>query len=133
MHITTKIFVTLAGLLHVLFFALESLFFMDERVYTRFRLASLEHAEIVRLFAYNQGWYNLFLAIAAFAGVFFSSKLKPNVGNTLAIYACFSMIGAALVLITSSLEMARAAAIQGFFPLLAVITFFILKPPVEQH
>lgn len=126
MHISTKIFVLLAGLLHVLIFAMESIFFMNEKVYVRFRLETIEQAEIVKLFAYNQGWYNLFLAIAALAGVFLSSKLKPNVGNTLSMYACFSMLAAALVLVTSSFEMARAACIQGGFPLLAILTFFFI-------
>ena len=127
MHISTKIFVTVSGLIHCLFFAMESLFFMDEQVYTRFRLDSVAEAEIVRLFAYNQGWYNLFLAIAAFVGAFLGHKLKPNVGNTLAMYACFSMLGAALVLIYSSPDMLRASIVQGLFPVLAIVTFFVLK------
>ena len=127
MHLSTKLFVTLSALLHCGFFAMESVFFMNESVYTRFRLTSLADAETVRLFAYNQGWYNLFLAIAALIGVFFASKLKRNVGNTLSMYACFSMLAAALVLVTSSPEMLRAAIIQGLFPLLAIATFFLLK------
>lgn len=131
MPLITKIFVILAGILHVLFFAMESVFFMNEQVYTRFRFETLAEAEIVQGFAYNQGWYNLFLAIAALVGVFMAGKLKPNVGNTLAMYACLSMLGAALVLITSSIEMARAATIQGVFPLLALVTFFTMKPAKE--
>lgn len=127
MHISTKIFVTLAGLLHVVIFAMESVFFMNENVYSRFGLFSIEHAQIVKAFAYNQGWYNLFLAIAALTGVFFAKKMRPNIGNTLSLYACFSMLAAALVLITSSPEMARAAITQGVFPALALVTFFILK------
>lgn len=126
-HLTTKIFVILAGVLHVVIFAMESVFFMNEAVYTRFKLTSLEHAEIVQAFAYNQGWYNLFLAIAALVGLLFSKKMKPNVGDTLALYACFSMLAAALVLVTSSPEMARAAFIQGIFPTIALVTFFVFK------
>lgn len=132
MHISTKIFVSLAGLLHVVFFLMESVFFMNEKIYTRFRFETLEQAEIVQGFAYNQGWYNLFLAIAALIGVFGAGKLKPNVANTLAIYACVSMLGAALVLITSSIEMARAAMIQGLPPLIAIITFIIFRRKQSQ-
>ena len=127
MHITTKIFVILAGLLHVAIFAMESVFFMNEKVYTRFKLTSFEQAEVVQLFAYNQGWYNLFLAIAALLGVFLAKKMKPNVGDTLSIYACLSMLAAAFVLITSSPDLARAAITQGIFPALAIVTFFVLK------
>ena len=132
MHLSTKIFVSLAGLLHVVFFLMESVFFMNEKIYTRFRFETLEQAEIVQGFAYNQGWYNLFLAIAAFIGVFGGAKLKPNVANTLAMYACASMLGAALVLITSSIEMARAAMIQGLPPLIAIITFLMFKKKQTQ-
>ena len=132
MPLITKIFVSIAGLLHVVFFLMESVFFMNEKIYTRFRFETLEQAEIVQSFAYNQGWYNLFLAIAAFIGVFGATKLKPNVANTLAMYACFSMLGAALVLITSSIEMARAAVIQGMPPLIAIVTFFVFKSKQEQ-
>jgi putative membrane protein len=132
MHISTKIFVILAGLLHVVIFAMESLFFMNEKVYTRFGLFTVEHAQIVQAFAYNQGWYNLFLAIAALMGVFFAKKMNPNVGNTLSLYACFSMLAAALVLITSSPEMARAAITQGLFPCIAIVTFFALRNKAES-
>jgi len=127
MHISTKIFITLAGAMHIVIFAMESVFFMNENIYTRFKLASIEQAEVVRLFAYNQGWYNMFLAIAALVGVFLANKLKPNVGNTLSIYACLSMLAAAVVLITSSPDLARAAITQGGFPALALVTFFVLK------
>lgn len=127
MHLISKILITLASLLHVLIFAMESLFFLNENVYSRFKIGSLEHAQIVQAFAYNQGWYNLFLAIAALVGVFFAKQLKPNVGNTLAWYACLSMLAAALVLIISSPAMARAAIIQGLFPTLAILSFFIFK------
>jgi hypothetical protein len=37
------------------------------------------------------------------------------------------MLAAALVLITSSPELARAAITQGIFPALALVTFFSLK------
>lgn len=126
MTIITRIMVVLAGLLHVAIFAMESIFFMQESIYSRFRIASFEHAQIVSGFAYNQGWYNLFLAIAAFAGVFFSKNLPKNVGTSLSMYACLSMLAAALVLGFSSPILLRSAFIQGFLPSLALL-FFILS------
>ena len=125
MNLITKIFVTLAGCLHIVIFIMESILFTNEAVYSRFSISSAEHASMVELFAYNQGWYNLFLAIAAIAGVVLSGKWIKHVGETLAIYACMSMLGAAVVLLFSAPGMGRAAIIQGLFPLLAIGFFLV--------
>lgn len=125
MTIAIKVFVVLAGLLHVAIFAMESLFFMHESIYSRFLIATPEQAEIVSLFAYNQGWYNLFLAIAALSGAIFTSTLPKNVGASLYVYACLSMLGAALVLAFSAPDLLRAAIVQGIFPLVALVLFVL--------
>lgn len=117
--------------MHLVFFVMESVLFNNEKVYTRFQLVTAEQAAIVDPFIYNQGWYNLFLAVAAFAGIMLAGKWLKNVGETLAIYACLSMLCAALVLFFSVPDMQRAAFIQGTFPLLALITFFIAKRNLE--
>ena len=135
MTIAIKVFVVLAGLLHVAIFAMESLFFMHESIYSRFLIATPEQAQIVSLFAYNQGWYNLFLAIAALTGAIFTNTLPKNVGASLCIYACLSMLAAAIVLAFSASELLRAAITQGFFPVIAVVLFLISskrKPNTEQ-
>ena len=123
MTMITKLMVVLAGLLHVAIFAMESIFFMHESIYSRFLITSTDQAQVVSLFAYNQGWYNLFLAIAALSGAIFTNTLPKNVGASLSIYACLSMLGAAIVLVLSSPELLRAAVIQGIFPLLALAIF----------
>lgn len=125
MNLITKAFVILAGCLHVLIFVMESILFTNQAVYSRFLITSPEHASMVELFAYNQGWYNLFLAIAAIAGVILSGKWIKHVGETLAIYACMSMLGAAIVLMFSAPDMGRAAIIQGIFPLFAIVLFSV--------
>ena len=125
MNLITKIFVTLAGCLHILIFVMESILFTNEAVYSRFLVTSAEHASMVELFAYNQGWYNLFLAIAAIVGVILSGKWIKHVGETLALYACLSMLGAAVVLMFSAPGMGRAAVIQGVFPLIAIGLFLM--------
>lgn len=126
MTLITKIIVVLAGLLHVAIFAMESIFFLKESIYSRFLITSLEHAQIVSLFAYNQGWYNLFLALAALSGAIFANTLPKNVGASLSVYACLSMLGAALVLAFSAPELLRAAIVQGSFPLIALV-FFVMS------
>src|ERR1039458_8315419 len=68
MNVVAQIAVVLAGLVHVLIFAMESLLFTRAQVYRRFRTRA-EDVATVRQWAFNQGWYNLFLAAGAIGGV----------------------------------------------------------------
>jgi len=62
-------FAFLAGVLHVFIFTMESLTWTRPATWKRFGVASQPDAEITKTMAYNQGFYNLFLAIGAFIGV----------------------------------------------------------------
>jgi putative membrane protein len=61
-------FAGLAGLIHVYIFCLESLLWGKPKTNRVFGV-SPEIAEHNRLFAFNQGFYNLFLAVAAIGGL----------------------------------------------------------------
>ena len=63
------VFALLAALLHVLIFCMESLWFMQPKIYRRFGAADEAEAQAVRLFAFNQGFYNLFLALGILLGI----------------------------------------------------------------
>lgn len=115
-----EIFIALSGVVHVYIFAMESLLWGKPKINKVFGM-SAEAAEQNRLFAFNQGFYNLFLAIAALASVVFISKGIKIVGLTLAIYSLGSMLAAATVLIISQRRLARAAIAQGFAPLIGLI------------
>ena len=80
-----------------------------------------EEVESIRPWAFNQGWYNLFLVLAAVVGVFWTGP----VGSTLVTYALVSMVAAALVLIISTPSKARSAAIQGIPALIGLVLFWI--------
>ncbi|HEY6784033.1 MAG TPA: DUF1304 family protein, partial [Gemmatimonadales bacterium] len=56
----------LAGAIHVLIFCMESLWWTAPGVQKRFRQTP-EQAQATKLFAFNQGFYNLFLALGVFA------------------------------------------------------------------
>ncbi len=58
-----------AALLHVGFFYLESIAFARPRTWARFGLATQAEADVVRPMAFNQGFYNLFLALGVVAGL----------------------------------------------------------------
>lgn len=120
-------FVFLAAVVHIAIFFLESILWSKPAVWRRFGLSSQEHADIMRPMAFNQGFYNVFLAIGAGTGlVMLGSANWAQGGIALAIFACGSMVLAALVLITSSPRLARAAIVQGAAPLGAIV-FLLLS------
>ena len=104
---------------------MESLWFMRPHIHKRFGAATREDAEARRLFAFNQGFYNLFLAFGVFIGLaMLHAGGNPVVGETLVLCSCASMLGAAIVLFFSAgRRMLRAAVMQGAFPLLAWISW----------
>lgn len=116
------VFIALAALTHVLIFFLESVLWSRPAVWKRFGLGSQPEADTVKAMAYNQGFYNVFLAIIAATGlVMIGSNNLSGPGYALAFAAAASMVLASIVLITSSPKLWRAAAIQGVAPLLGII------------
>ena len=84
-----------------------------------------DQAAILRSLFVNQGFYNLFLAIGTGVGVVGVARDWEPQGSTLVVFGCLFMIGAALVLVVARPRMARAAAIQGVLPLLALLAALI--------
>ena len=115
-----------AALVHAWFFMLESLWFMRPTVWRRFGLASEADAAVVRSFAYNQGFYNLFLAVGVAIGLALVATGDLVAGRAITLFACGSMIAAAVVLVLHNPSFLRAAAIQVVPPLVAVIAIVVL-------
>jgi len=117
-----SVFVGIASLIHFAIFYFESVVWAKPATWKRFGLTSQEDADTVKPMALNQGFYNAFLGLAGFVGVILVAVPgMQQAGLTLMIYATLSMLLAATVLITSNPKLARAAALQGTAPLLAVI------------
>ncbi len=114
------IFAGLAALLHVYIFVMESLTWTSPRTRATFGTTS-EEAETTKLLAFNQGFYNLFLAIVTAIGVVAICLGHTAVGAALVFAGVGSMLAAAAVLLASSPDKARAAVTQGTFPLIAVV------------
>jgi len=110
-----------AGLIHLWFFVLESLWFMRPAVYRRFSIESEADATVVRSFAFNQGFYNLFLAAGVAIGIALIAMRDPASGEAILLFSCGSMIAAGLVLYLHNPRFLRAAAIQAVPPLIAVV------------
>ena len=116
-----------AALIHVWIFVLESLWFMRPTVFRRFGIASEADAQVVRSFAYNQGFYNLFLAVGIAIGIALVANRDPVSGEAIILFACGSMVAAGVVLYLHNQGFLRAAAIQAVPPLVAVVA--ILASP----
>lgn len=108
------IFAVLAAVLHVYIFTMESLTWTSPRTRATFG-TTLEEAETTKLLAFNQGFYNLFLAIVTGIGVIAMVQRHHAVGATLVFAGVGSMACAAAVLLASSPDKARAAFVQGVF------------------
>ena len=117
----------IAALIHVWFFVLESVWFLRPEVYRRFGITSEADAKVVRSFAYNQGFYNLFLAAGVAIGIALVALREPGAGEAIVLFACGSMIAAGIVLALHNPRFLRAAAIQVVPPLIAVVAILTLR------
>lgn len=109
----------LAAALHVFIFWLES-FAWTGRARAVFGTTA-EEAQATRELAFNQGFYNLFLAVVTFVGIGMRLAGHHAVGTALLVAGAGSMLAAALVLGLTSPGKRGAAVRQGLFPLLTLL------------
>jgi len=120
MIITGLVLTGIAALIHIYIFVLESLAWTGPRAAAIFGLRSAEEAQTTRALAFNQGFYNLFLAIAVILGTVLVAAGNTAVGATLVFVGAGSMVAAGLVLLLSSPSKAGAALKQLVPPLLGI-------------
>jgi putative membrane protein len=114
----------LAALLHVYIFVLESLLWTTPRA--RSTVGTTEdEARATKELAFNQGFYNLFLAILTIIGILALATGATAVGAALVLAGTGSMVAAALVLLLSSPAKRRAALTQMAPGLLAILALAI--------
>jgi putative membrane protein len=126
MILASLFFAFLAAALHVYIFTMESVTWTSPATWKRFGVGSQADAETTRPLAYNQGFYNLFLALGAFVGIGCvalgpGGSAQSVVGWTLILSSCGSMLLAAAVLALTGRKYLRPALTQGTTPLLAVV------------
>ncbi len=119
MIVLATVVVTLAAALHIGIFVMESVAWARPAVWKRFGVADQAAADTTRPMAYNQGFYNLFLAIVTGVGIAIVSANR-DASIALITAGTGSMLAAALVLATSDRTKLRAAAVQGLVPCLAL-------------
>lgn len=119
------VLVVLAVAVHAYVFVLESLSWMHPRTRAVFGIATEQEAATMRLLAFNQGFYNLFLALVALAGVLLTAVGASAAGAALLIAGAGSMVGAGVVLVASDPRLLRAALVQALPPALGLLAFAI--------
>jgi putative membrane protein len=115
-----------AALVHAWFFAMESIWFMRPAIYRRFGLGSDADARAVEGFAFNQGFYNLFLAVGVAIGLALAATGRIDEGRVLVLFACGSMVAAGAVLVLHDSRFLRAGALQVLPPLIAILGIALL-------
>ncbi|MGG7101242.1 DUF1304 domain-containing protein [Rhodococcus sp. 24CO] len=125
MNVAGYIFAALAAVVHVYIFVLESILWTAPKTRATFGVKSEEEALTTKPLAFNQGFYNLFLAIVSVIGIVIAATGSASVGIALVLAGTGSMVAAGLVLILSSPDKARAAVVQMLFPAIAVILLVI--------
>lgn len=119
MNKLAKILILLTASFHILFFYIESIGFMNPEILERFGLNETSGA-IVKVWAFNQGFYNLFLAIGLFYGLVLVQTKKVQEGFAIIKCLLLIIIGAGVVLLISTPDKAIGAFIQSVPPLLAL-------------
>jgi putative membrane protein len=111
----------LAAAVHVFIFILESVRFTEPATYRRFFVQSQRDAELLRPIFFNQGFYNLFLAIGAAGGILVLHLGYPEAGRALVLFACGSMALAGLILMFTDRRFVRAGLLQAVPPIVALV------------
>lgn len=120
MNLVVQLFAVLAALFHVGAFVLESFLFHRPSVQT-FLLGRPEPASGVRLWAFNQGFYNLFVAAGLAVGLIALHTGHVEAGRALVLYCCAFMAACGLVLLVSDRRLWRSTIGQSGPPLVALV------------
>lgn len=129
MSTLTVLGLVLAGLaagLHIVFFVLESVLFRRPAGRRLFGVRGENDGPTLRLFAINQGVYNLALAMLVIVGIVVQLAANDRADLALAglavtIAGCSVMVIAGIALaVTAPLRLLGAALVQGLPPALAV-------------
>ena len=119
MLVAGLVLVGVAAAIHLYIFVLESVAWTGDRARATFGTTP-EQARETRSMAFNQGFYNLFLAVEVVVGVVVLAAGSTAVGATLVFVGAGSMVAAGLVLLTSDRTKTRPALVQLTPPLLGI-------------
>ncbi len=139
MVLLVYLFTSITILFHLVAFLWESIFWMKPVVYenivsgmvTPEGISLLQHAKILEGLFFNQGFYNLFIALGAIAGLILLKKGNAVVGKTLICYTNLFALGAGLILALSSTAY-MGALLQAGPALLALVALYVISRRASQ-
>jgi len=114
-------FFFVAAVMHVGFFIIESFLYQKPDGYKFFKISPQDH-QATKTWAFNQGFYNLFLALGTFWGLYFVTQKQVMVAGVLTGFCGMSMLAAGVVLWLSAPHLRKAAYYQIIPPLLGFIS-----------
>ena len=114
----------IAALIHVYIWVMESFGWTSARARATFGTTA-DEAEATRELAFNQGFYNLFLAVVVAVGIVLAATGRTGIGAALVLAGAGSMAAAGTVLLVSSPSKAASALKQLVPPLLAVVALVV--------
>ncbi len=114
------VIVGVAALIHGYIFFLESIAWTSPRARAVFGTTA-EQAVVTQALAFNQGFYNLFLAVQVVAGIIVFAAGAVPVGIALILAGAGSMVLAGVVLVAFTPAKAGAALKQLLPPLIGLI------------
>ncbi|TDC48721.1 DUF1304 domain-containing protein [Jiangella ureilytica] len=120
MTVVAWIFAVVAGVFHLAAFVMESILF-DRPFVQRALVRDAGQSTGVRLWAFNQGFYNLALAAGALIGVVVWAADQETAGRTLVVFSCAAMTLAGIVLVASDRRLWRGAVGQALPPAIAIV------------
>jgi putative membrane protein len=127
MNLTALIFSVLTIVAHILIFIIESLLWdvpvVIDKVLSKVDapagVSPIDQAQILEVIFFNQGFYNLFVALGGIAGIVLYSYGCKQEGIALVCYICLFALGAGVVL-ASTTTAYPAAILQSLPPLIAL-------------
>lgn len=133
----TKGLVIFVIIVHIMFFVLEAIFWMNPTVHNPLLVfldnpVTLKYdvqALVLKNLFINQGFYNLFLVLAGIVGLNLIKKQKYSSGYTLLLLLCFSALGAGIVLACST----KAYLLAFFQAVPAGIAILRLYPEYKKY
>lgn len=120
MNVVAQILAVLLGLMLIGVGILESFFYRHPRLYPIFRIRP-EDRRAVRLWAVNQGFYNIVFGVGSIVGVVLVNSGEVVVGRTLVLFvaACHVVLG--VVLAVTEPKLWRSAVGQAGVPVAVIV------------
>jgi putative membrane protein len=108
MSVLAQVFIAAAVLVHVLAFVFEVLLFERPAIHRDLFTIPSGDLPAARLWAFNVGFYNLFLAAGPVLGVILYHAGQPAAGRALAFYGCgFMFLAGVALAVSDRLAMSR--------------------------